>query len=118
METINELTGKPVTLENIKWRRYYIKNKCGGDVEKFHQEYPSTDEEAFVSGGRPRFRVPILREARKLCVKPRIGDLKLVDDKIKFVPDDKGYLRIIEDPVECENYVLGADVAGGDKGVY
>jgi hypothetical protein len=116
LETINELTGKPVTLENIKWRRYYIKNKCGGDVEKFHQEYPSTDEEAFVSGGRPRFRVPILREARKRCVESRIGDLKLVDDKIKFIPDAKGYLRIIEDPVESENYVFGADVAGGDKG--
>jgi hypothetical protein len=116
LKIINERTGKPITLEQLKWRRYVIKNDFNGDVEQFHQENPTNEEEAFISGGRPRFRIPLLREVRKRCIKPKVGDLKLIDDKIKFVPDNKGYLKIIEDPLECENYVLGADVAGGGQG--
>ena len=30
-----------VTLEQLKWRRWTIKNKCQGDVNKFRQENPS-----------------------------------------------------------------------------
>jgi hypothetical protein len=42
-------------LEHLNWRRWAIKAKCESDVEKFHQEYPSTPEEAFLSTGRPVF---------------------------------------------------------------
>lgn len=40
-----------LTLEQLNWRRRTIANKCGGDIRVFHQEYPSTPEEAFVSTG-------------------------------------------------------------------
>src|SRR3989338_797079 len=38
-----------LTLEQLNWRRWAIKNKCGGDTDKFKQEYPITIEEAFVA---------------------------------------------------------------------
>lgn len=38
-----------LTLEQLSWRRWAIKNKCGGDTDKFKQEYPITIEEAFVA---------------------------------------------------------------------
>lgn len=38
-----------LTLEQLNWRRWAIKNKCGGDIEKFKQEYPITIEEAFIA---------------------------------------------------------------------
>ena len=41
--------------EQIAWRRYTINNTCFGDVEQFHQEYPSYPEEAFISTGRTVF---------------------------------------------------------------
>lgn len=43
------------TLEHLNWRRHIITDKCDGDVYMFHQEYPSTPEEAFVTSGRPVF---------------------------------------------------------------
>jgi hypothetical protein len=43
-------------LEHLHWRRQTIAAKTEGDVEKFHQEYPSTPEEAFLSTGRRIFR--------------------------------------------------------------
>ena len=58
-----------VTLECLKWRRYAIPAKCNGDVDQFHQEYPSTAEEAFLSSGRriytPKLVTPLLRRIDK-----------------------------------------------------
>ena len=42
-------------LEHLAWRRRTIAARCEGDVEKFHQEYPSTPDEAFLSTGRRIF---------------------------------------------------------------
>ena len=47
--------GEWVSLENLSWRRSTIATKCGGSIERFHQEYPSTDQEAFSASGSPVF---------------------------------------------------------------
>ena len=44
-----------VTLENLNWRRQCIRTQCQNDLNKFHQEFPSTAREAFVSTGRGVF---------------------------------------------------------------
>jgi hypothetical protein len=41
--------------EQIKWRRMTIVDKCEGDVVMFRQEYPMTEDEAFIVSGRPVF---------------------------------------------------------------
>jgi hypothetical protein len=38
-------------LAKLNWRRWAIPNKCAGKLEVFHQEYPGTPEEAFLSTG-------------------------------------------------------------------
>jgi hypothetical protein len=53
---LSEEALKTRTLEHLQWRRQTIASKTEGDVEKFHQEYPSTPEEAFLSTGRRIFR--------------------------------------------------------------
>src|SRR5215469_12924732 len=37
-----------LTAGQLAWRRMVVDDQCRGDVELFHQEYPSTAEEAFV----------------------------------------------------------------------
>lgn len=37
--------------DRLAWRRWAIKNKCNGSLLQFHQEYPTTPEEAFVVTG-------------------------------------------------------------------
>lgn len=116
LKTLNLRTGRTVSLEQIKWRRWCIKNNCGGDVENFHQEYPSTDEEAFIIGGNPYFDVKTLREMRTYCINPKTGDLQWEYDRIVFRNKGVGNFKIIEDPVPYENYIIGADVAAGING--
>jgi hypothetical protein len=42
-------------IEQLAWRREVIADECNGDVRTFHQEYPSTPEEAFVATGSKVF---------------------------------------------------------------
>jgi hypothetical protein len=54
-------------MEHLHWRRWAIGAKCQGDLDKFHQEYPSTADEAFLSTGRKVFKARDLRAVLKAC---------------------------------------------------
>jgi hypothetical protein len=41
--------------EQLNWRREVIADECNGDTRTFHQEYPSTPEQAFISTGQKVF---------------------------------------------------------------
>lgn len=100
-----------ITHRKLVWRRWCIKNNCGGDPETFKQEYPSDDMEAFLVSGRPRFDIPVLREYLDQCVDGKRGYLERVNGRIQFIPDPKGYLEVWSYP-KREHYI-GADVAKG-----
>ena len=102
-----------VTLEQLQWRRNTIKNKCAGSIDTFHQEYPSTAEEAFLTSGRPRFDIPILREYLAQCVDGERGYLEREKGVIKFIPDPKGYLEVWKKPDKKLESFIGGDVAKG-----
>jgi len=104
-----------LTLEQLQWRRWAIKDKCEGSIEMFHQEYPSTAEEAFLYSGRPRF------QHKQLAKMPIIADAPcggLVEDtgprrSLVFEPQEKGPLVVYKRPAPNRLYVAGADVCEG-----
>lgn len=63
--------------EQLNWRRHAIANKFGGDVRMFHQEMPSTPEEAFISTGRKVF--DSYRTAQ-LLVRVQVSDPRAPDE--------------------------------------
>ena len=112
--------------EQLVWRRYTINTKCGGDVARFRQEYPSCPEEAFIASGSCVFsqamliaRIEELRKAKAVPIKTgefgityggSILDLK----KWEWRDDPKGCIRIYREPEPGVPYVIGADTAGSD----
>ena len=86
-----------LTLEQLNWRRWAIKNKCGNDIDKFKQEYPITIEEAFVASANTVIAKQFIEAQRKFTRKPV--------DKL----DD---ILIYEKPKE-HYYSLGADSSEG-----
>lgn len=46
--------------EQLAWRRWCIRNNCGGDVNTFKQEYPACPEEAFLASGECIFDKDII----------------------------------------------------------
>jgi hypothetical protein len=100
-----------ITYSKLVWRRWCIKNNCGGDPELFKQEYPSDDMEAFLVSGRPRFDISVLREYLDQCVDGKRGYLERIGGQIRFIADPKGYLEVWNTPKR--DHYIGADVAKG-----
>lgn len=111
--------------EQIMWRRWCISNNCGGDIDKFHQEYPATPEEAFIATGTCVFnsRAIIIRlrmlqeeEAPKRGLFRYEEERKALDHivlkKRAFAADEKGYIEIFKEPEKGRPYTLGGDTAG------
>ncbi|MEK7501118.1 MAG: hypothetical protein AAB642_03270 [Patescibacteria group bacterium] len=59
-----------LTLEQLNWRRWAIKNKCGGDLDKFKQEYPITIEEAFIASSSTVIPKELIEFQRKYIREP------------------------------------------------
>jgi len=91
--------GFNLKLEQLNWRRWAIKNKCGGDLDKFKQEYPITIEEAFVASANtviPKLHI----EAQRKYIREPID--KLDDD-----------VQVYEHMKSDHYYSLGADPSEG-----
>ncbi len=104
-----------LTYEQLHWRKYTIANKCQGDEFLFMQEYPSTPEEAFISSGRPKFPVHVLKKYQNFTKEPKRGYLH-VDEKngnVYLAEDANGYISIWQEPRPEVFYCIGADVAEG-----
>lgn len=106
--------------EQLAWRRWCIRNNCGGDEQLFKQEYPSSPEEAFITSGRCIFdskslgeRLAELRgmpEAETGAFRYRERADRL--DNITFYNDSGGSIKMYQRPRGGHHYVIGGDTAG------
>lgn len=99
----------------LAWRRWCIDNNCYGDTDRFKQEYPSDDQEAFLVSGRPFFDAGAVRARLDAPDRPEpdTGFLVMENSRVRFVPDRNGFLRVWHHPKPGERYAVGADVAEG-----
>lgn len=106
--------------EQLAWRRWCIAEQCNGDINLFHQEYPATPDEAFISTGRCAFdqAALVLRREQVRDYVWEVGVFKVrkgLDGKITgwtWQMDEKGPIRIRKHPQKGVPYVLGGDTAG------
>jgi hypothetical protein len=104
--------------EQLQWRRWCIANNCQGNIDTFHQEYPSTPEEAFISTGRCVFDTEKIN-ARLEKLEPPIkrGEFEydyngLTIYNVRWKDDYKGCISIYKDVKPSYPYVIGGDTAG------
>ena len=103
-----------VSLEQLEWRRWCIKNNCGGDIDKFKQEYPISPEEAFLSTGKCYFnKQNIINRINELKDKNPImqGSFSCFYDGIrirgrKFNKEENGSIKIYKYPENNVPYVI------------
>lgn len=97
--------------DRLVWRREVLGTECQGDLNKFHQEYPSTPEEAFIATGTNAFDLGRLRKVYEPIDGHR-GRLVDEGDKVRFIRDETGPLEIFKYPSsdrEFAHYLIGAD---------
>ncbi len=111
-----------LSLDQLTWRRWCIKNNCDNDLDQFKQEYPSNPEEAFLSTGKCIFdKESVVNRIQKIKKPLKRGffDYKyngLEITGIEFVESDsKPWVEIYEDVKKGYPYVLGGDTAGIGK---
>jgi len=82
---------------------------------QLHQEYPTTEDEAFIKSGRPVFDVDGLGQIKvDAPVRGRLDpDMGNGPKMPAFVREANGPVAIFEFPRDGEKYVVGADVAEG-----
>jgi hypothetical protein len=97
--------------DRLLWRRWCIKNKCNNDLGQFHQEYPTTPEEAFVATGRNVFAIDTLRKVYQ-PMQGITGNLIRDGDNVKFDPQPHGHLTVFKYPWTHDDF--GAYIVGGD----
>jgi hypothetical protein len=67
-----------LSLEQLRWRRWTIRNKCQGSEAKFRQEYPSTATEAFLTTGSPVFSAEAIAQLEQNAAPPLwVGNVTL-----------------------------------------
>ena len=137
--------GKEWISERLKWLKekglekqqlYWYYNTYQGltDKETIKQEYPCTPEEAFLMSGRPVFsienivkRISFLRDRKNRFKEgyfsfewesPETED-RIINSSIKFVESkERNWIRIYEDPIDDDPYVLGGDTKGEGSDFY
>lgn len=113
-----------LSLDQLEWRRWCIRNNCSNDIEQFKQEYPISPEEAFISTGNCYFNKEIIIGRLNKIKKPikrgyfsyTLNQRKIFD--IVFNEDINGYIDIFEDVLNGHPYVLGGDTAGDGSDYY
>lgn len=107
--------------EQIAWRRWCIRNNCGGDINTFKQEYPACPEEAFLASGECIFdkdivisqierNRPLISGWKRgefdykktiLPVRNEKGEVVAIEKKISdicFIEKENGLITIHEEP--------------------
>lgn len=108
-------------LDQIAWMRYAIREECGGDYERFIQDYPFDDETCFLKSGTCRFNQTGLDWQQKLidilaaAIPGRIN-YRESDDRALFEPGDHAGAQILlwERPKPGCRYLLSVDTSEGD----
>ena len=107
-----------LTLEQLTWRRWCIKNNCSGDINQFKQEYPICPEEAFLSTGDCYFNKENIINRINTAPEPiTTGKFTCYYDGTrirnqKFLEQENGTIKIYEYPENRVPYVIGGDTAG------
>jgi hypothetical protein len=110
-----------LSLEQIAWMRWSIREECNGDFEKFQEDYPFDAESAFRKSGRGRFGAKGLdhQEAVQKRIRPEYGVLEYNEraDRVSWRPCEQNEARFVryEQPTPGRRYLHSTDPATGDS---
>lgn len=109
----HNLTDKEITYYYMKYQQMGGKNSPEA-INKLHQEFPTTPEEAFLATGQTYFPTSRVFSLLSTAKKGKRGEL-LKDEKeeVIFRETGSGSLEIFTPPVPGRKYIVGGDTSEG-----
>ena len=107
-----------LTMENMKWRRASIRNRCQGSMVEFNRQYPCSPEDAFHKGTNTIFDMSYLQKALRQYVFEPVNRGMITEEPagLQFKDDPEGITQIFYPPEPHTEYVMGSDHAEGLDG--
>lgn len=115
-----------LSLAQIAWMRYTIKDQCHGSFDEFKRDYPFNDVECFTLSGSRVFSIQGIQAMRSLFTSfPVIPGVLDVRDKVAIEKGDptainfrptspeEARLVVVERPVDGMKYVVWLDTMTG-----
>lgn len=109
----HNLTDKEITYYYMKWVQMGGKNSPDA-IQKLHQEYPTTPEEAFLATGQTYFPMSKVFSQLQTATVGQKGEL-IPNEKgeIDFFPVSNGRFEIFKKPEKGTRYIIGGDTSEG-----
>ena len=110
----HKLTDKEITYYYMKWLQFGGKNSPDA-MKSLMQEYPTTEEEAFLSTGQTYFPTAKVAQCLQTAEKGVKGELGYDEkgDGVLFNQVSVGSLEVFKKPEVGMKYVIGGDTAEG-----
>lgn len=118
-EELAQMQELGLTLEQMAWRRNAIDNECEGNPDTFEEDYPSSEDSAFITSGSQRFNTSGLKYLRSLTKKktPEYGIFEWNTDRTRVgwrVTSEKESTAVMyERPMTGRGYVQSVDLMTG-----
>jgi len=109
----HELTDKEITYYYMKWLQFGGKNNPEA-IKSLMQEYPTTEEEAFLSTGQAYFAAAKVQKLLLTAPGGEKGEM-IINEKGEtvFAPISSGSLEVFKKPEVGTKYIIGGDTAEG-----
>jgi hypothetical protein len=107
-----------LSLEQVAWMRYSIREECNRDFDKFREDYPFDEESAFLNSGRSQFDMEVVnawaRRAKYQTFESGFLSRQEHDGQVGFhAATQGGDILIYERPKEGFAYMVACDPATG-----
>jgi hypothetical protein len=104
-----------LSLEQMSWRRWAVKNKCQDDIALFKQEYPATALESFQASGNPVFTAKMIDVQKTHVRGGRTCILRGPEGGNDIINVDRTFncWQIYLYPVYDHSYAMGIDTMEG-----
>lgn len=113
-----------VNVNQLKWRRWMIRNNCLNQVARFQEEFPATPEEAFLQSGSPVFDSDGLSviELTTRAADVEFGNIvEQARSRVvgwQQVPEIQAWAKIWEHPRPGRKFIVSVDVMTGEDEIY
>lgn len=121
VRSVRKLYGFEISLQQIAWYRWKLDEEFSGDQDLMDQEFPFTEDEAFIASGGKFFTAPVLTQLTRDAIGESFQAYKYrftrqwADTDVEQVSDLRAELRVWEHSSKFGFYVVAGDPAYGSS---